>query len=699
MSDYIVLVKQVPDVSQITDNAFDPKTGNLIRTRLPSVINELDAQALAFAHRMKQLAGDDSARIICLTMGPPMAEEVLTYGLSRCADDAVLLTDRSLGGADTWATANPLSFAIRKIASEKLKSEDYYIIAGMQSVDGDTAQVPAQIAEEMKLPCIAYATDSEYDNASRTFLLTRIISGGSQAVRTKTKPAVITVAKYEYPLYATFSATRRAKAFELTTWTASDINATHTGVKGSKTRVIRVFPPGKTARKCQQISEIDKLAELIIKSSSGNGDGQTSNAEQEQKYVPPGKRQDLLDRSFEGTEKERNDFAALREELRLLNITNLSKIDDETTEKILSSDKVGFHKKALEDMLAGFRKTDTSHTGPIWVIAEHDADKVNNATFELTGKARQLAEGLDTRVGVCIAGDNVSRFADELIHAGADDVYVIEHPLLKDFDPVSYRKVISDAVEKYNPQIALFGATPRGRVLAPMVSYRLGCGLTADCTGLDIRDSSRQGQIGILFQTRPALGGNIMATIITKDSDCQMATARPGVMKRLPADPSRSGEVIRCDANITEDDISLEILKTEKAGGSVNFDADVIVAGGKGMADRDRFDSLISGLCEAVSEKTELTVEKGATRAAVEQGFAERIHQVGQTGTSVGPKLYIALGISGAIQHMIGVANTETIVAVNSDPDAPIFRQCDYYTVGKIEDIVPKLAEHIKAMQ
>ena len=146
MSHYIVLVKQVPDVSQITDNAFDPNTGNLIRTRLASVINELDAQALGFAHRMRALSGDTAGKLICLSMGPPMAAEVLRYGLSRQADDAVLLTDRALGGADTWATANPLAYAVRKIAAEMLGgTTDYYVVAGMQSVDGDTAQVPAQI--------------------------------------------------------------------------------------------------------------------------------------------------------------------------------------------------------------------------------------------------------------------------------------------------------------------------------------------------------------------------------------------------------------------------------------------------------------------------------------------------------------------------------------------------------------------------
>jgi electron transfer flavoprotein alpha subunit len=175
-----------------------------------------------------------------------------------------------------------------------------------------------------------------------------------------------------------------------------------------------------------------------------------------------------------------------------------------------------------------------------------------------------------------------------------------------------------------------------------------------------------------------------------------MATARPGVMQRLEPDPNRKGEVIAQEVSLTENDISLDKISTELGSGSVNFNADVIVAGGKGMQNQDNFNNMLDGLCGVISSKLKLQAEKGATRAAVEQGFAERIHQVGQTGTAVGPKLYIAMGISGAIQHMIGVANTETIIAINSDPNAPIFKQCDYYIVGTAEKIVPQLIQAIE---
>jgi electron transfer flavoprotein alpha subunit len=696
MSDYIVLVKQVPDVSQITDNAFDPETGTLVRARLASVINELDTQALAFAQHMKTISGDANARLVALTMGPPMADEVLRYSLARAADQVVLLTDRALGGADTVATANPLAYAIRRITQELLQcGDDYLVISGMQSVDGDTAQVPAQIAEELKLPCIAYVTGAEYKN--QRFEFTRIISGGSQTVAAKKLPAVVTVAKYEYPLFATFAGARWATKAPVTQWGADDIQAPQIGAKGSKTAVIRVFPPGKSTRKCKHVSDVGELAKIIVESyKKGDGQGAATGKKEDGKYILPKRRASLFERRWEGTAKEQEDFNLLAKVLKDLKITDIHQIDEAVQEKILAAVSANFQKKALEDMLAGIKATEPAFQGEVWVVAEHSDSVVHPATFELTGKARELADSLETKVGVCIAGENVSPMAKELIAAGADNVYAIEHKLLREFDPTAYRKAIADAIDKYVPQIVLYAATPQGRMLAPMVSYRTGCGLTADCTGLDIRDSSRKGEVGLLLQTRPALGGNVMATIRTKSSKSQMATARPGVMKRIPPDPARKGKIIPHEVELTEDDVSLEIIKTELGHGQVNLHADAIVSGGKGMQSRDNYEKLIGTLTSALGQKLDTQVERGASRAAVEQGFIARIHQVGQTGTSIGPKLYVALGISGAIQHMIGVANTETIVAINSDPNAPIFKQCDYYVVGAIEEVVPRLVEALQ---
>jgi electron transfer flavoprotein alpha subunit len=567
-------------------------------------------------------------------------------------------------------------------------SSDYYIISGMQSVDGDTAQVPPQIAEELGIPCIAYATDCVFKNGR--FEFTRIISGGSQVVAAKKAPAVVTVAKYEYPLFATFANTRRANKTKVITWTAADINATLIGVKGSKTSVIRVFPPGKTSRKCKQVTDAKSLASVIIESIKSEK-GDSSADTQVSRYVLPAKRKDKLDRSFGGIAKEVEDYKILADILRSLNITNVVAIDEPTKENILASAGDRFHKNALDDMLTGFQLFDPTYRGDVWVVAEQRDNVLHPATFELTGKARDLAESLDVKVGVVLTGNNIGGLSQQLIEAGADNVILIDDPLLGEFDPQSYRKVISDAVSIHWPQIVLFAATPQGRSLAPMISYCVGCGLTADCTSLDIHDISRKGQIAILLQTRPALGGNVMATICTKNSRSQMATMRPGVMKRLAPDSSRKGTIINHKVHLTKDDISLEIIKTELGAGTVNFNAEAIVSGGKGMQNRDNYEKLLISLREALHTRLKIPVERGASRAAVEQGFAERIRQVGQTGTAVGPKLYVAIGISGAIQHMIGVANTETIIAINSDPNAPIFKQCDYYLIGLAENAIPQL--------
>jgi electron transfer flavoprotein alpha subunit len=349
-------------------------------------------------------------------------------------------------------------------------------------------------------------------------------------------------------------------------------------------------------------------------------------------------------------------------------------------------------------MINGLALTKPTYNGEVWVVAELSNNEIHPATFELIGKARELAGSLEVNVGVAVPGYNIQHMANDLIAAGADSVYITDDELLAQFDPNAYRKAVADCISTHWPQIVLFAATPQGRMLAPMVSYRIECGLTADCTGLDIRDSSRKGQIGILLQTRPALGGNVMATICTKNSNSQMATARPGVMKRLPPDPSRTGKIIKHKVQLSTDDISLEIIKTEFGAGDVNFNAEAIVSGGKGMQSRDNYERLVGSLCNALTRKTNVQVERGASRAAVEQGFVERIWQVGQTGTAIGPKLYIALGISGAIQHMIGVANTQTIIAVNSDPNAPIFKQCDYYIVGSVDEKVPQLIQALEKL-
>ncbi|MBN1334863.1 MAG: FAD-binding protein [Deltaproteobacteria bacterium] len=687
MSHAIVLVKQVPDVSKITDNAFDPETGNLMRANLPCVVNELDVQALAFAARMQALQTGSGGRILVLTMGPPAAEEALRFCLARGADQAVLLSDRLLGGADTWATANPLAYAIRRIQRDLLDgSSDVYVVAGMQSVDGDTAQVPAQVAEELQVPCVAYATDVERVDDRLRF--TRIISGGRQIVAPLRMPAVITVASYAFPLYPTVARTRWAQRAEVVRWGAADVQARSIGSKGSKTTVIRVFPPPKTSRRCEDARDAAGLARALETSRQVTN---APTARSNRRYVLPRHRADPLDRSFEGLEKQVQAFKDLARILRDRGATDLASIPTDVREQVHGELDASVGKAAVEGMMQNLSQVDPSYRGDVWVVAEEQGGEIHPATFELIGKARDLADSLGVKVGTVLAGSGVADHARPLIEAGADTVHLLDDPRLSPFDPGFHRKVVSAAILRHEPQIVLFAATPQGRVLAPMVSYRCECGLTADCTGLDILDNTRRGEVGILHQTRPALGGNVMATICTRGSRSQMATARPGVMQRLPPDPARTGEVFHEPVDLQEDDRHMEILFTEVGTAHVNFDADVIVSGGRGLGSREAYERLVGDLSGALARRFGVTVERGASRAAVEEGFSDRSHQVGQTGTAVGPKIYVALGISGAIQHMIGVANSQTIVAVNRDPQAPILKQCDYYLVGSVEQIVPEV--------
>ncbi|MFA6003724.1 MAG: electron transfer flavoprotein subunit beta/FixA family protein, partial [Elusimicrobiota bacterium] len=367
MSNFIVLVKQVPDVSRITDNVFHPETGTLMRNKLPSVINELDAQAFAFALRMREASG--SGRVVCLTMGPPNADEVLRYGLARGADAGVLLTDRLLGGADTWATANPLAFAIRKIVQDHFQGlGDYYVVAGMQSVDGDTAQVPAQVAEELGLPCVAYATAVEY--LSGRFRFTRIISGGSQVVSPRRLPCVVTVAKYEHTRHAGFTAARRARRAGLTIWGAADIKPTGCGAAGSKTRVVKVFPPGKTSRKCLHLADIASFVRALSESMKAAVPGAAQAAAQ-QRYVLPAHRPTLWERPFEVTEKEAGEWQALNAKIAELGLPGPEDCAETERARLAEALKGRFDRRGVDAMTGAAAQPAPFYRGDVWVVAEH----------------------------------------------------------------------------------------------------------------------------------------------------------------------------------------------------------------------------------------------------------------------------------------------------------------------------------------
>lgn len=626
--DCIVLVKQVPDVSNIPEEAWDREKGTLRRAMLDSVINPLDLHALTFAEELTH--DDPDAHVVFLTMGPPAAREMLVDCLSRVPATAILLTDKAFAGADTGATAYSLARAIRRIERDLFDgSRDYAIVTGMQSVDGDTAQVPPQIAEDLGIDHIAYAQGLRKDPLT----IRRIAAEGTEDVRPIRWPVLITLTAATKPLYRSFAAAREAHVAEILEWNAEDVEADRSriGLKGSWTQVHHIFSPSETRQKrCELVSDPVELVEGI---------------------------------------KARYQAAETAES----GGTAASSYD-----------------------LAGREPT---YRGEFWVYAEPEGDGIRSVSLELLGTARGLADSLGEKVAAVLATDDAGDRPEALIAAGADIVYVLEHPLLASFDPIAHKEVLARLVIERKPQAMLFGASPLGRELAPRVAYACRCGLTADCTRLEIGDFSKGDidWVGILQQTRPALGGNVMATIMTKDSPTQMATVRPGVFKALVPDPHRQGQAIRSPVEVEASDIGLESTPVESFASKVSIrDAEVIVAGGHGFRSRADFERHLLPLADGLGRLLGADTKVAASRMAVEDGCTTHDYQVGQTGQTVQPRLYVAIGISGAIQHITGMQSSQVIVAINKDPKARIFDYADLGIVGDIETIVPQLTHALE---
>ena len=328
---------------------------------------------------------------------------------------------------------------------------------------------------------------------------------------------------------------------------------------------------------------------------------------------------------------------------------------------------------------------DFSDRKGVWVFAEQRQGVLGKISLELLGKAQELGEILSQEVSALLIGENVKNLADELMEFGADRVYLAEGPDLEDYRTGAYSKVICELVEQYKPNILLMGATHIGRDLAPRVSRRVGVGLTADCTELTI-DSDEK----ILLQTRPAFGGNVMATIANRYSRPQMATVRPGVMEARKNRKEKAVLVPHKTA-LTWEDIGttvLEIVKEKKRDVDL-AGAKIIVAGGRGVGDEKGF-QMLRELADLMDG------EVAGTRVAVEEGWITSEEQVGQTGQSVRPELYIACGISGAIQHRAGMMNSRYIVAINRDPRAAIFQVADWGITGDLHEVVPEMIRQLK---
>jgi electron transfer flavoprotein alpha subunit len=324
----------------------------------------------------------------------------------------------------------------------------------------------------------------------------------------------------------------------------------------------------------------------------------------------------------------------------------------------------------------------------VWIFIEHESGKVSNVSFELLGEGRKLADALGCQLcGILFADKGVvDQFAKEAIAHGAEKVYVMESPVLSQYRTDSYANAAIHLIRKYKPEIVLFGATTQGRDFAGTVATTLEAGLTADCTGLDIDPETKY-----LRQTRPAFGGNIMATILDYPNyRPQMSTVRPKVFPMPARDDSRKGEIIRETLEMTEDQIRTKVLEFIKGAEAVNLvDAEIIVSGGRGLGGAESF-KVIRELANVLGAAV------GASRAAVDSGWIPYEHQVGQTGRTVRPKIYFACGISGSIQHQAGMKTSDIIVAINKDSEAPIFKIATFGIVGDLFTVVPLLTQEFK---
>ena len=336
--------------------------------------------------------------------------------------------------------------------------------------------------------------------------------------------------------------------------------------------------------------------------------------------------------------------------------------------------------------------------GEVWVFAEQEEGKLAEIAFELLGKARELADKLGVKVGAVLMGSGVEALAKPLFEGGADVVHLVDDPALKVFRNKAYRHAMVELVKECSPQIVIFGATHMGRDLGPAVASALRCGLTADCTDLKIGDytDKKTGEEfkNVLHQIRPAFGGNIIATIVNARHWPQMATVREGVMRPLERNhritESPNHRIVRHDSHLAGVEIPTEVVEIVRKVSSVNLKGSrVIVAGGAGVGSKENF-KLLFDLAAALGGAV------GGSRAAVDLGYCEHERQIGQTGVTVRPALMISCGISGAVQHLAGMQDSQKIIAINTDKDAPIFKVAHYGIVGDLNVVIPKLIRAIR---
>ena len=613
-------IKQVPDTTEVK---MDPERGTLIREGIPSVINPTDVNAVEECLKLKDLYG---ARVAVMTMGPPQAEEALRDLLAMGADRAILLTDRAMAGADTFATSYTLSTAVQRL--EKDEGPADLLFFGKQALDGETGQVGPGVAARLRIPIITYTTRIvKLDVQERSLVAVRKADEMIETVKVSLPAAVSVVEKVNKPRRASIEGILRAQRAQVELWNKDVINAdpAKMGLPGSPTIVRKMFIPKPRGR-----GEI-----------------------------------------FDGRNDPLGAAHWLKEKIRASRpfsgkpTATLANSGGEEVKPVVSRDA-------------------RSNRGSVWVYVEQNEGRAADVSWELLGAGATLAKKLDTQLEAVVIGYEAEDIAKEAASYGASKVYLVDHPLLKHYRTAPYAKALTEVAASHRPQILLIGATRNGRDLSGMVATNIGTGLTADCTSLDIEPGT-----GLMFQIRPTWGGRQLAVIMTPKHLPQMSTVRPGVFPK-PQKSNGGAEITRVNVNFREEQIPTKILDFEWIErSSMLQDSDIVVSGGRGLGSEKNF-GLVKDLAKALGGAV------GASRRAVESGFAEKESQVGQTGKTIRPKLYVAVAISGSIQHLVGIEGAETVIALNIDPEAPIFNSCNYGVIGDATRILPLLIDEAR---
>ena len=639
----ISLMKQVPVASEMRMG----DDGLMDRTKAKSIINIDCAYGLEAGLQLKNENPD--AKLIVCSMGPPSFTESLTKALALGYDEAYLLSDRKLGGSDTYATGLALATLLKHLGYGKGLNEDFVIVAGRQTSDGDTAHVPSQVAENMKIPQGTFIETA--DLVDGKIHAKRIIEGGYQMMSLPLPCAMSFTPTGIDPRRPKLSGAIKASTAEIKMFSIDDI--------GLSDEFIGLGTPGESGSP----TIVSKVA--------------TIKSERAPAKMASGHNENELLESFY------SDFASGKNTL-------------EVKEAKAKKEKVRDESLKVIDFRNGAKGVLT------W--AEVVKGQISRPSLELLTPARDLANSLDedTKVTTLIIGKDIGDLAKELIAHGADEVIVVDDERLEEYRILPFSEIFAQVIKKNNYEIALFAATTAGRELAPRIGVKTDSGVTADCTELIIgehkhRNKETKEQViyaPILESRRPTYGESKLATIIGFVCP-QISTARAGTFAVPSKDENREGKISSFTPTLDESEFVSEIIETVigEAGGQALFEADIIVAGGRGTSSDDM--KLVKDLAQALKDQG-LNAEYAASRVMVDEGVIEYAKQIGQTGKTVRPKVYIAIGISGAVQHVAGIKESETIVAINHNVKETIFANCDFGIVGEYEDILPELIEKVK---